>query len=71
MIAPTIGASQNTQSCPSAQPCWTIAGPVERAGLTDVFDTGIDTRWIITSVKPMAMPANPAGARRSVEPMIT
>ena len=69
--APTIGASQNSQSWPSAQPCCMIAGPVERAGFTDVFDTGIDTRWMITSVKPIATPANPAGARTSVDPMIT
>ena len=48
-----------------------IAGPVDRAGFTDVFDTGIDAKWMITSVNPMARPANPAGARLSVAPMIT
>jgi len=36
MSPPAIGATQNSQSCWSAQPPAMIAGPVERAGLTDV-----------------------------------
>src|ERR1700690_1214297 len=39
--APTIGASQNSQSCSSAHPPTNTAGPVLRAGLTDVLVTGI------------------------------
>jgi len=38
---PTIGASQNNHNCPSAQPPTNKAGPVLRAGLTDVFVTGM------------------------------
>lgn len=34
-----------------------MAGPNERAGLTDVPVTGIATRWINSSVKPIASPA--------------
>ena len=38
---PTIGASQNSQSCPSAHPPTISAGPVLRAGFTEVLVTGI------------------------------
>lgn len=43
MIAPTIGATQNSHSCSSAQPPTNSAGPVERAGLTEVLVTGMLT----------------------------
>jgi hypothetical protein len=43
---PTIGASQNSQSCCNATQPTNNAGPVERAGLTDVLVTGIEIRWI-------------------------
>lgn len=42
--------------------------PVERARFTDVFVTGMLIRWISVSASPMAMGANPFGARSSVEP---
>ena len=35
------GATQNSQSCASAQPPTNSAGPVLRAGLTEVFVTGM------------------------------
>jgi hypothetical protein len=41
MMAPAMGATQNSHSCSSAQPPTNSAGPVERAGLTDVFVTGM------------------------------
>ena len=43
------------------------ATPVERAGLTDVLEIGIEMRWIRVRVRPMARPANPSGARSSVD----
>ena len=42
-----------------------------RAGFTEVFVTGIETRWIKVSAKPMAIGAKPAGALPCVEPMMT
>ena len=39
-----------------------------RAGLTEVLVTGMDTRWIRVSTKPIAMPAKPTGALMSVAP---
>ena len=65
-----IGATQNSQSSPKAQPPWKIATPVERAGLTEVFVIGIDIRWIKVKAKPMAIGAKPFGALSSVAPMI-
>jgi len=41
------------------------------AGFTDVFVTGILTRCIRVRASPIAMPANPFGARSSVAPRIT
>ena len=40
-----------------AQPPTKIAGPVLRAGLTEVFVTGIVTRWIRVNANPIAMAA--------------
>ena len=40
---PTIGATQNSQSCASAHPPAKRAGPVLRAGLTEQFVTGMPT----------------------------
>ena len=62
---PTSGASQNSHSWPSAQPPANSAGPVLRAGLTEVLVTGIQIRWISVSARPIAIGAKPAGARRS------
>jgi len=47
------------------------AGPVERAGFTDRLVIGMPTRWTSVSVRPMAIPANPAGLVGDVAPMIT
>jgi hypothetical protein len=41
------------------------AGPVLRAGFTDVLVTGILIRWIRVSARPMARPARPVGPRLS------
>ena len=40
------GAIQKSHSCISAQPLTNIAGPVERAGLTDRLVTGMPIRWM-------------------------
>ena len=70
-MAPMIGATQNNHSCSIAAPPTNNAGPVERAGFTDVFVTGIEIRWISVRHRPMAIGANPAGARLSVAPRMT
>jgi len=41
IAAPIIGATQNIHNCAIAQPCTINAGPVLRAGLTDVLVTGM------------------------------
>lgn len=46
ITAPTMGATQNSHSCASAQPPTNSAGPVLRAGFTDRLVTGIPIRWI-------------------------
>src|SRR5215213_5812662 len=48
-----------------------MAGPVDRAGLTDVFVTGIVIRWISVRQNPIASGANCVGASLLVEPRIT
>ncbi len=68
IAAPTIGASQNSQSCCRAMPPTNSAGPVERAGLTDVLVTGIEIRWIRVRARPMAIGAKPGGYRLVVAP---
>ena len=69
--APASGASQNAHSWPGAPAPLKNATPVERAGLTEVLEIGIEMRWIRVSVSPIEMPANPLGARSSVDPRIT
>src|SRR5512147_447436 len=59
---PAIGATQKSHSCAIAQPPTKSAGPVLRAGFTDVFVTGIPTRWMSVSPSPIAIGAKPAGA---------
>ncbi len=66
--APASGASQNNQTWLIAPFCANTAAASERAGLTDVLLTGIDTRWISVRPKPMAIGAKPAGAVEAVEP---
>ena len=67
-IAPTIGATQKTHNCSSAQPPTKTAGPVLRAGFTERFVTGIPIRWTKVKPRPIAIGAKPAGARTSVAP---
>ena len=55
----------------SAAPPAISAGPVLRAGFTEVLVTGMLTRWISVRHSPMANGANPTGALPCVEPMIT
>jgi hypothetical protein len=55
-MAPAIGATQKSQSCESAHPPATMAGPVERAGLTEVFVTGIETRWMSVRQRRRRLP---------------
>ena len=42
--------------------------PMLRAGFTNVLVTGIPSRWIKTSTKPIGIPAKPTGALMSVAP---
>ncbi|MCY1250766.1 hypothetical protein D9M72_644350 [compost metagenome] len=70
ITAPISGATQNNHSCCSAQPPTNNAGPVLRAGLTEVLVTGMEIRWIRVRARPMAIGAKPAGARLSVAPMM-
>jgi hypothetical protein len=51
-----------------AHPPTNTAGPILRAGLTEVLVTGIPTRWMSTSTIPIGIPAKPTGALISVEP---
>jgi hypothetical protein len=44
MTAPVIGATQNSHSWATYSPPAKSAGPVLRAGLTEVFVTGIETK---------------------------
>ena len=71
IAAPTSGASQNAHSCAGAPSPLKNATPVLRAGFTEVFEIGIEIRWIRVSVSPIDNPAKPCGARSSVEPRIT
>jgi hypothetical protein len=61
-----IGAIQKSQSCEIAHPPTYRATPVLRAGFTEVFVTGILIKWIKVSPNPIAIGANPWGARLSV-----
>ena len=66
-----MGANQKSQSCDRAHVPAKIAGPVLRAGLTEVLVTGMLMRWISVRHSPIAIGANPAGARESVDPRMT
>src|SRR5215471_9676017 len=70
IIAPAIGATQNSQSWPTYSPPANRAGPVLRAGLTEVLVIGIEIRWMSVSAKPIGMPANPVAAPFDVVPMM-
>lgn len=70
--APTSGATMNSHSCDSAVPPSNSAGPMLRAGLTDVPVIGIHTMCMSTSVNPMASPPRlPAPFSLSVAPSTT
>ena len=50
MIRPRCGATQNSHSCAERRRRRrSSAGPVERAGFTEVLVTGMLTRWISVS----------------------
>src|ERR1700745_1070502 len=70
ITAPMIGATQKSQSWPIYSPPANNAGPVLRAGLTEVLVTGIDTRWISVSARPIGMPAKTQAAPFDVQPMM-
>ncbi len=57
-----IGATQNSHSWSTAMAGPNSAGPVLRAGLTEVLVTGIETRWIKVRHKPIASAAEARGA---------
>jgi hypothetical protein len=59
--APISGATQKSQSWLSAPFQQKRRRRVERAGLKDVFVTGIETRWMSVRPRPMAIGAKPAG----------
>jgi len=69
-MPPTIGATQNSQSCCMAHPPTKIATAVDRAGLTEVFVTGIEIKWISVKANPIAIGAKPAGTPLPVAPKI-
>ena len=56
--------SQSCATAPEFDPMPTIAGPIERAGLTDVPVMLMPTMWIAAKVRPMARPAKPLGHER-------
>ena len=58
------GARMNSHSWPMASQPANSAGPIERAGFTEVLVTGMLTRWIRVSARPIASGAKPLGARR-------
>ena len=66
-----IGATQKSQSWLEAHPPAKSAGPVLRAGLTEVLVTGNADEMNQVRQKPMAIGAKPLGARASVDPMMT
>ena len=56
----------NNQSCFIASDPANSAGPIDRAGLTDVPVRGMPTMWIATRVRPIARPAKPGAVARPV-----
>ena len=57
MMAPTNGPAMNTHTFARASPPAKIAGPIERAGFTDVPVKCMPTRWMRMSDRPIASPA--------------
>ena len=54
MTAPMTGITQKNQSWLTAQSPWKMATALERAGLTEVLVTGMETRWMRVRARPMA-----------------
>ena len=71
MTPPTIGATQNSHSEERATLPPKMAVAVERAGLTEALETGMATRWMKVSVRPIAIGAKPAAALGEVTLTIT
>jgi hypothetical protein len=67
IAAPMMGPTMNNQTCTSAPPPANQATPSERAGFTEVPSIGMLARWITVKPRPIAIGANPLGAR-SVAP---
>ena len=55
----------NNHSCAMASTPAKRAGPIERAGFTDVPVRGMVAKWIIASVRPMASGARAGCSLRS------
>ena len=70
-MPPTIGATQKSHSCCTAQPPTKKAVAVLRAGFTEVLVTGMLIRWISVRQRPIAIGAMTALDRLSVAPWIT
>ena len=66
-MAPTMGQAEQPELA-HGPVTDKSATPVLRAGLTEVLVTGMLMRWMRVRHRPMAMGANPAGARLSVAP---
>ena len=71
MAAPIKGATMKSHNCVNAIPPPTKAGPILRAGFTEVPVIGIHTMWIKTKVSPIASPPNPSGDFLLVAPRTT
>ena len=63
IAAPDQRRQPEHPSCAGAPSPLKNATPVERAGLTDVFEIGIEIRWISVSVRPIDRPAKPFALR--------
>ena len=70
-MPPITGATQKSHSCSTAQPPAKNAVAVLRAGFTEVFVTGMLTRWTSVRHSPIARGAMIGLDRRSVAPWMT
>ena len=57
--APKIGIVMNSHNCGMYSPPAKIACEILRAGLTEVFVTGMLIKWIKVSIRPIAIGAKP------------
>ena len=65
MAAPIAGNTMKAQTWPSAQSPWNTAVASDRAGFTDVFDTGIEIMWTSAKPSPAAIGPKPFGTPSS------